>query len=67
MNDVKIVNMVDTISPEVFEAAFHKIIVARGVKVKKSVVPPTWRPRDVVIEVNEFIQKEKEDLNFWKN
>ena len=67
MNDVKIVNMVDTISSEAFEAAFHKIIVARGVKVKKSVVPSTWRPRDVVIEVNEFIQKEKEDLNFWKN
>lgn len=55
------------ISNEVFEEKVHEIILNRGVKVKNSIVPPTWRPRDIVIEVNKMVQKENDERNFWSN
>lgn len=55
------------ISNEVFEEKVHEIILNRGVKVKNSIVPPTWRPRDIVIEVNQMVQKENDERNFWSN
>jgi hypothetical protein len=55
------------ISNEVFEEKVHEIIINRGVKVKNSIVPPTWRPRDIVIEVNKMVQKENDEHNFWSN
>jgi len=60
---MKIITM--EISNEVFEEKVHKIILNRGVKVKNSIVPPTWRPRDIVIEVNKLIQEESNERNFW--
>jgi hypothetical protein len=40
------------ISNEVFEEKVHKIIINRGLRIKNSIVPSTWRPRDIVIEVD---------------
>lgn len=53
------------ISNEVFEEKVHKIIINRGLRIKNSIVPPTWRPRDIVIEVNKMIQEENSERNFW--
>lgn len=55
------------ISNEVFEEKVHEIILNRGVKIGNSIVPPTWRPRDIVIEVNKMVQKENDERNFWSN
>jgi hypothetical protein len=55
------------ISNEVFEEKVHKIIINRGLKVNKSIVPSTWRPYDIVIEVNKMIQEENNECNFWNN
>lgn len=54
------------ISNEVFEEKVHEIIINRGIKVNKSIVPSTWRPRDIVIEVNKMIQEENDERVFWK-
>ncbi len=53
------------ISNEVFEEKVHKIIINRGLRIKNSIVPSTWRPRDIVIEVNKMIQEESNERNFW--
>lgn len=55
------------ISNEVFEEKVHEIIINRGVKIKNSIVPSTWRPHDIVIEVNEMIRKENNERYFWKH
>jgi hypothetical protein len=52
------------ISPEKFESEVHNIIKDRGIKINKSIVPETWRPRDIVVQVKERISKE-EETNFW--
>jgi hypothetical protein len=53
------------ISPEKFESEVHSIIKDRGIKINKSIVPETWRPRDIVIQVKERISKKEEETNFW--
>jgi hypothetical protein len=52
------------ITNEVFENIVHEIIKERGIKIKNSIVPPTWRPRDMVIEVSKRVE-EKERNKFW--
>jgi hypothetical protein len=55
------------ISNEVFEEKVHEIIINRGIKVKNSIVPSTWRPHDIVVEVRKMIQEESNERNFWSN
>jgi hypothetical protein len=46
------------ITNEVFEEIVHEIIKERGIKITKSIVPPTWRPHDIVIEVSKRVEEE---------
>jgi hypothetical protein len=52
------------ITNKVFESIVHEIIKERGLKIKNSIVPSTWRPHDVVIEVSKRVE-EKERNKFW--
>ena len=39
-----------------FEDIIHEIMLRKNIAIKKTIVPPNWRPHDVVNEVNEFIK-----------
>lgn len=47
------------IDNKVFEDKVHEILKNRGMKITTTTVPPTWRPHDMVIEVNKLIENEK--------
>jgi hypothetical protein len=54
------------IDNEVFENMVHEIIKERGIKITKSIVPSTWRPYDMVIEVSKRIDEKENNIRFWK-
>jgi len=47
------------IENKIFEDKVHEILKEKGLKIQTTIVPPSWRPKDMVIKVSKLIEQDK--------